>query len=377
VYLVAACSVAALCYADSYEGYSLIQASPDTQSKVDYLVSLDENPTGSGVQVWRLGNLNISFDILVSPDSKEAFLNELDERQIDYEIKVQNLQDAINKESRALSPHTRALAGVPNAGQFTKFLTLEEINSFIQFLANSYPNIVKVEQLGQSYERRPIYVVKVGSDTGRKKPSIWIDGGIHAREWIAVSTVTYMLNKLVTGYAANDARIKNLVDKADWYFVPVLNVDGYKFTHTTKRDWRKNRRPAARRGGCEGVDLNRNFDHSFGGAGTSPDSCSDSYRGAAAFSEPETQAVRDFVLRHASDLKAFITIHAYSQMWFYPYANARGSYPTDIRDLIAVSQKAVKAFESVYGTKLTVGTPADILYPAAVALSIGSKPLPT
>jgi len=137
---------------------------------------------------------------------------------------------------------------------------LEEINSFIQSLAASYPNIVKIEQLGLSYEQRPIYVAKIGSDNGRKKPSIWIDGGIHAREWIGVSTVTYMLNKLVTGYST-DAKIKEFVDKVDWYFVPVLNIDGYKYTHTTDRMWRKNRRPApCKFSCCEGVDLNRNFD---------------------------------------------------------------------------------------------------------------------
>jgi hypothetical protein len=329
-------------------------------------MALGEIPNGLEVQIWRPGHINVSFDILVSPASKEAFLKELDDRQIRYELKTENIQESIDKEKRPLSPHVRALTGIQNAAQFTKYLTLEELNSFIQSLAANYPDIVKIEQLGFSFERRPIYVVKVGSETGRNKPSIWIDGGIHSREWIGISTVTYMLNKLVTGYAT-DAKMKNFVDKANWYIVPVLNVDGYEFTHTEDRMWRKNRRPAPCRfpGCCPGVDLNRNFDMSFGGAGTSPDSCQDSYRGASAFSEPETQAVRDFVLKHQNDMKAFITIHAYSQMWFYPYADKRGSYPSDIKQLQVVSQKAVQAIKSLYGTEMQVGTPADILYPAA------------
>jgi len=364
LFSVAAFFAATLCDAKSYEGYSLYEVHPNTEAKVDYLISLGENPSGLEIQIWRPGHLNSSFDILVGPESKELFLRDLDQRHIGYEIKIENIQDSIEKERRPVSPRARAFAGVQNAAQFSKYLNLDEINDFIKSLATNFPNIVQIEEIGKSFEQRPIYVVKVGSENGKKKPSIWIDGGIHAREWIGVSTVTFMLNKLVTGYAT-DAKIKNFVDKANWYIVPVLNVDGYQFTHTEDRMWRKNRRPAPCRGCCEGVDLNRNFDHSFGGAGTSPDSCQDSYRGSAAFSEPETRAVRDFVLKHTGDMKAFITIHAYMQMWFYPYANKKQSYPQDVNELVAVSKKAVAAIKSVYGTDFTVGTPADILYPAA------------
>jgi len=64
-------------------------------------------------------------------------------------------------------------------------------------------------------------------------------------------------------------------------------------------------------------------------------------------------------------MKAFLTVHAYMQMWFYPYANKRGYYPDDVNELVAVSKKAVQAIQARYGTEMRIGTPADILYPAA------------
>lgn len=63
------------------------------------------------------------------------------------------------------------------------------------------------------------------STGGRNKPAIFIDGGIHAREWIAPATVLYMVELLLTGH-------KNLLTNIDWYVLPVLNPDGYEFTHS-------------------------------------------------------------------------------------------------------------------------------------------------
>lgn len=73
---------------------------------------------------------------------------------------------------------------------------------------------------------------------GNKK--IFIESTIHAREWITAATATYLLNELLNN--PNDPRIVELSEKYDWVIVPVLNVDGYEYTHTRviRRIFRKN-----------------------------------------------------------------------------------------------------------------------------------------
>jgi murein tripeptide amidase MpaA len=67
--------------------------------------------------------------------------------------------------------------------------------------------------------------------SGVSKPSIWIDGGIHAREWLSPAVMAYFIGRLTRDYAS-DTRIRRLVDSVDWYLMPVINADGYVYTWT-------------------------------------------------------------------------------------------------------------------------------------------------
>ena len=80
---------------------------------------------------------------------------------------------------------------------------------------------------------------------------MWIDGGIHAREWISPATVTWMLKELVE----NDAAHPDLTEKMDWYILPIVNPDGYAYSRIEDRNrmWRKTRSPNGIHG-CEGTD---------------------------------------------------------------------------------------------------------------------------
>lgn len=142
--------------------------------------------------------------------------------------------------------------------------------------------------------------------------AIWIDGGIHAREWISPASVTYVVNDLVENWDNQPDYIKNV----NWYVLPVHNPDGYEYTRNTDRLWRKNR---SKQDSCIGVDLNRNYGYKWGGKGTSGNSCSDIFRGSAAFSEPETQAVKKFFENTQEKFEAFLTFHSYGQYILYPW----------------------------------------------------------
>lgn len=107
---------------------------------------------------------------------------------------------------------------------------------------------------------------------------MWIDGGIHAREWAAPHTVMYFITQLVNGYSNNDPDIKHYLRHLVFYMVPVVNPDGYIYSMSSGsprvRLWRKNRNPDGRRS-CFGVDLNRNFDFHWGETGSSTNACSE------------------------------------------------------------------------------------------------------
>ena len=83
-----------------------------------------------------------------------------------------------------------------------------------------------VFDIGISTEGRPLRIIKIGRPHRfrGKKPAVWIDGGIHAMEWISPAAVLYMINQLVENYASRQNEI--IVDNFDVYILPSANPDG-------------------------------------------------------------------------------------------------------------------------------------------------------
>uniref|UniRef100_A0A0K2UDT2 Peptidase M14 domain-containing protein n=1 Tax=Lepeophtheirus salmonis TaxID=72036 RepID=A0A0K2UDT2_LEPSM len=188
------------------------------------------------------------------------------------------------------------------------FQNIDVIHDFLYETARINPSIASVFSIGKSYEGRDLLILKVGtpSPQGNIKPAIFIEGGIHAREWISPAATTYMIKEFVFNYKKN----KEILEAIDLYILPVMNPDGYAYTFRKDRLWRKSR---SRNGGllgsilpaCVGVDLNRNFGykwlaqnsllHARGGSSLS---CLETYAGTSPFSEPETRALGNFLLGH-------------------------------------------------------------------------------
>jgi len=129
-----------------------------------------------------------------------------------------------------------------------------------------------LDVIGKSYEGRDIHVLKISKNDGNGKPAIFFDATFHAREWITPATLTWAINEILT-----KPEHDSLLSKADLYFVPIVNPDGYEYTHTTNRLWRKTRN-LNNGSTCIGTDPNRNMPYQFGGSGSSSSPCSDVYR---------------------------------------------------------------------------------------------------
>ncbi|HEX5689151.1 MAG TPA: M14 family zinc carboxypeptidase [Roseiflexaceae bacterium] len=212
-----------------------------------------------------------------------------------------------------------------------------EMSTEIQNVANANPSIVSRFSIGNSYEGRAIWAVKISDNVAvdESEPEALFVGLHHAREHLTVEMTLYILNELVSKYAT-DSRIANIVNTREIYIVFNLNPDGgeYDIATGSYRSWRKNRQPNS--GSTYiGTDLNRNYGYRWGCCGgSSGTTSSETYRGASAFSAPETQRIRDFinsrVVGGVQQLKTSITFHTYGELVLWPYGYTYTDVPSDM-----------------------------------------------
>ena len=239
---------------------------------------------------------------------------------------------------------------------FAEYRDYKAITTHLEELTALAPDLVSMQAIGNSLENRPLWALKFGGGAAGST-KMMIDGTQHAREWIAAMTTTCVADRLIRGYATDPA-IKDFVDHTELWVVPVVNPDGYQYSWSTNRYWRKNKREN------HGVDLNRNFDLAFGGAGSSGFKAAENYRGPAAFSEPESAAIRDLMLREKFALS--IDFHAYSQLLLYPWSYS--SKPAKDRDkLAAIGDRMASAMYATHQVSYKLISGVE-LYPASGSL---------
>jgi len=244
------------------------------------------------------------------------------------------------------------------------YQSFDVINDWLDCLAINFGHKVEVREIGRSFEGRPLKVVRIG-DGNRNKPAVFIDGGIHAREWVSPAAVTYLIHRMVETKGEYDS----LLDQFTVFVLPLVNPDGYEYSRQHDRMWRKTR---SRTGGrnlfgdeCKGVDLNRNFGYHWGGYGASDNACKETYRGPSAFSEPESRAMRDFLLAGEQNFVLYLTFHSYGQYILYPWGYDKLD-TKDWRDLQRVGDITNNALKRINnGVSYQVGSAAKMLYPAS------------
>ncbi len=249
--------------------------------------------------------------------------------------------------------------------------TYAEVKAFLDSIAAARPDLVSpVFSIGPSLEGRGIWGVKISNNplVSDGRPEVLYTALTHAREPASMEVLLYTIVHLLQNYGS-DPFVTGLLDGRDLYFVPVVNPDGYVYNQSTNPSgggfWRKNRRPNT--GGSFGVDLNRNFGYQWGidNFGSSSTPSSETYRGTAPFSEPETQRLRDFVLSRNFTIE--IDYHTYSNLWLFPWGY--GTEPAaDYWLYRALADSAVQHNGYIPGSAwqlyLTNGTSIDWAYGA-------------
>ncbi|KAI9168637.1 hypothetical protein H9P43_008026 [Blastocladiella emersonii ATCC 22665] len=241
---------------------------------------------------------------------------------------------------------------------FSEYHPFDEIVEWYTILAQRHPERVElVPNIGTTHEGRTLMALKITNRNSSvpldRKKQIYVQGGIHAREWISHATTQYLTYHLVTSSAP---RITALLDAAEWIIVPVVNPDGYAYTWESDRLWRKNRRSNG--GGAYGVDLNRNYPANWGHGGSSKFPYSDTYMGPSEASEPEVQALTKFFLSHPRTV-AGLDLHSYSQLILRPLGWERKDYAYE-KEHKAVCDAMAKIIKKVHGKSYTSQKSIDL-----------------
>ncbi len=335
-----------------FDGYKIVRVQVQSD---DQLATLERQSTTILNCVPGVGPM----DALVSPDQLKAV------RGLGLSVNV--VQDDVE----ALLDDERAASAVASADPFEDFFLayhpyggFSESGTILWYmdqLVSRYPALASLVNIGLTVEGRDIWGLRITNDAIADKPAVVYLGCEHAREWITTTVPTYFATVLLENYGI-DATVTELVDRVEFFLIPVFNVDGYIYSRTTYRYWRKNRRFIG--GSTYGVDLNRNWGEGWGGPGSSPSATSETYRGLSPFSEPETQALRDFFLAHPN-VRAQLDIHAYGQdiLWPYGYTLA---LPSDQEIFMEIGQAMRSLISEVHGKDYDgIGPVYSTLYAAS------------
>ncbi len=283
-----------------------------------------------------------------------------------------DLEAAIAAEGR----YEAYAAGTANATWFRSFHAYADHLRFLGALQARFPHNTALVSSGVSLLGRNITGLRIfGSGGGGvRRPALVLHGTVHAREWIATMVVEYIAYRMATALddqtsddaaaAAAAAGLAAHLERYDVYAFPVVNPDGFVYTQTTDRLWRKNRQDTAN-STCVGRDINRNWPIAWeatGGASTNP--CAQDFRGGAQADAPETAALARWLhaTQAAQGIQLYVDYHSYGELFMTPYGYTCERQPARSAELLRLAEGAATAIYGVHGTFFQWGGICSMLY---------------
>lgn len=329
--------------------YSRIHV-PATAENIKVLVQ-NSIPTEPGI-------IEDGFIVLELPHLQKIKLQELN---VQHEVIIEDLAHYYAERNKDVTYEIERAAmdeyPVPEGwelGSMGGMYTYEEVLAELDTMRQLYPTLIsELYQIGDhtSVEGRPMNWIRISDnpEVNEDEPEVLYTALHHAREGIGVQQMIFYMYYLLENYNS-DTTIQGLVNGTEMYFVPFVNPDGYVYNETWYPNggglWRKNRRDNG--DGSYGIDLNRNYGYMWGydNYGSSPYPEEDTYRGTEAFSEPETQAIRDF--SNNNEFKITLNYHSYGNYLLYPWGYI--SATTEDDDIFRLhSQMMTQENNCVYG----------------------------
>ncbi|XP_070067374.1 carboxypeptidase B [Drosophila virilis] len=312
-----------------------------------------------GSEVWNINQDGI--DIIIEHKNVAAAQQYMEQTAFSYNIMIDDIETAIDETytevNEADTDNTLANYSLPWLNREGALLTWRryhdqgDMQQFLQNILETHSELAEIVQIGLTRNKRPLEVLRI-SNGNSNNWAVFVDAGMQARDWLSPAALTYAISKLSWLWEQGEA------DKAmrhiDWYFLPLANPDGYQYSRLTDRLWTKNRNYDSA-SGCYGVNLDRNFDYGWGQAGSTSNPCKNLYHGAKSFSEPETRAIRNFLLGMRDYLGAYVSFGGYGQAITYPWGDA--DYVTsNQRELRHTARQAILNFRRLNHAEYSMGS---------------------
>uniref|UniRef100_A0A023GPG3 Putative carboxypeptidase a2 ixodes scapularis carboxypeptidase a2 n=1 Tax=Amblyomma triste TaxID=251400 RepID=A0A023GPG3_AMBTT len=335
-----------------YTGHRLVSLAPTTEAHFRLLLALEER---FKADVWQEPNgFGAPALLRLRPEVADDFVNIASRSGMNVTTTSSNVQELIDNERKDMRFTTYST----EKSLFDRYLKYEELMGALKDYAKIYDHVTYTS-IGRSFEGRELFGVHIKAK--ENLPIVFMECGIHAREWIAPSACLYFIDQLAAKYE-NDTMVRRLVEKYEWRIHPVVNPDGYVYSHTTDRLWRKTRSKNQFSTECVGTDGNRNFyTKNFCSKTSSTDPCKDTFCGASPFSEPEVRAIRDAVLNVRDRIEFFFSVHSFGQLWMFPHGYDLTRVP-NYDELMSISLKATEAIRKVRNTQFDFGPTGYTLY---------------
>ncbi|CAL8102302.1 unnamed protein product [Orchesella dallaii] len=348
VFLVVCFAYYGFCEKLSYSGYKIIRTYPENEEQWEAVRSWEER----GVDLFS-GNREYA-NLLVPPQLLGKLNESMIENGIRTSVEVEDVKRIIDMEK------VNEDKIVEGRLEWDRYYTLADVHQFLEDQAAIHNTIASTFVVGMTYEGRNMTAIRI-SKSGETRPAIWIDANIHAREWITGAVCTYIIDQLLN---SNETEIQSWLDDYDFYILPITNPDGYEFTHTTDRFWRKSRSHNGSPVNCMGTDLNRNFDfHWMENGGASSNPCSNTFAGTAPFSDSEAASVRDFLTSISSRLVFYLSLHSAGQYILFPTGFDATPIP-QYNTYMSIGNLAAEAHGVRHGTNFTAGSVYNLMYTA-------------
>jgi len=346
--LVTMCFLALTILASAQEKFSRIKIYPPADAKIRSellgLLEIDHfHPQADGAilseisetAIRQLKKTGYKYEILVDDVAKEfetqsrEFFERAKREGVPEETVLPNLM-SFEKSCQTVAniiptPSLFSTNGLPPGGM-GGFYTYAEMVTKIDEVVALYPTLAQKINLGSTIQGRTIWAVKISDNVtvDENEPEVLYTALQHAREAITGTSMIFFMQYLVQNYGTN-TEVQQLVNNREFYIVPCVNPDGYEYNRSTNPSgggtWRKNRRLNS--GGSYGVDLNRNYGVDWANCAGASASCgsgtqsSDTYWGTSAFSEPESQAIRNLVI--SRNFVAAIDQHCFGPYYSLPF----------------------------------------------------------